>query len=80
MPPRKNKVRFEDTAEYKKDVVWKIRFTKNDEVISEFSIFGDPKENPLYLEDAIKKFQTEHEVKDWKLKADKYEVFSFWWG
>lgn len=42
------------------------------------SLFGNPKDYPDEVDEAIKRFQNKNNVADWREIAEKHEVVKFW--
>ncbi len=80
MPRRKKKIRYEDTPEYKKDVIYEIRFIKGNKASQWFNLFGDPEENPKLITMAIEQFKAKGQIPNWDEKTDKHETRSYWFG
>lgn len=89
-PSRYEKMKqYENSEEYQKDVVYELRFirkgtrpTDPDDVryFPRIILHGNPKDNPVALEDGIFQFQQEQKIDDWKSEAEKYEIISYWFG
>jgi hypothetical protein len=69
--------------ELEKDMVYKLRFickvsnpdNLKDEIIP---LYGNPNDYPDAVEDAIKRYQSNHNVFDWRDIAEKYEIIKIW--
>lgn len=80
---------YENSEEYQANVVHELLFVRKGTHHSDpvevryfprIILHGNPKNDPEVLEIGIHHFQTEQNTDNWKDKAEKYEINSYWFG